>query len=178
MKPTCYGLVAEFDSPEKLVSAAALARATGYRRMDAFSPFPVDGLFEALGKRRTILPLLVLIAGAFGCATGFLMQWYAAAIDYPINVGGRPLNSWPSFVPITFELTVLFAALTALIGMLALNRLPQPYHAIFSTPGFERASVDRFFLCIEAEDLRFDRNRTAEFLAGLGAGKVSEVICP
>src|SRR5262249_34235452 len=159
---------------EKLVSAAALARAQGYHQMDAFSPFPVEGLFEALGKRRTILPFLVLLGGALGCATGFVMQWYASAIDYPINVGGRPLNSWPAFIPITFELTVLFASFTALFGMLALNRLPQPYHAIFSAPGFERASVDRFFLCIEETDPRFDRKQTAQFLEGLGASHVSE----
>jgi len=175
MKHDSYGLVAEFDSPEALLEAVEHARAAGYKRIDAFTPFPVEGLFEALGKRATILPLIVLLAGMTGCATGFSMQWFAAAVHYPINVGGRPLNSWPAFIPITFELTILFAAFAAIIGMIVLNRLPMPHHPVFDAENFERASSDRFFLCIESSDVRFVPHETEEFLRELGAQNVSEV---
>ena len=174
--PSIYGLLAEFDSPEELLSAAKRAHAEGYRRMDAHTPFPVEGLSEAIGFQHTRLPLLVLIAGIIGAIVGFASQYYVTVFDYPINVGGRPLNSWPSYIPITFEVTILFAALAAVVGMIALNGLPMPYHPVFNVPAFSRASRDRFFLCIEAADPRFDREGTRRFLEGLKAREVSEVV--
>ena len=170
-----YGLLAEFDAPEELVTAGERAYADGYRRLDAYTPFPVHGLAEAIGFRTNRLPLLVLIAGIVGAGAGFFSQYYAAVIDYPLNVGGRPLNSWPAFIPITFEVTILAAAATAVLGMLALNGLPQPYHPVFNAPRFALATRDRFFLCIEATDPRFDSEATRKFLEGLGAKEVTDV---
>jgi hypothetical protein len=170
-----HGLLAEFTTPEALLAATRQAYDAGYRRMDAYSPFPVEGLAEALGSRHTWVPAIVLAGGVAGGVGGFAMQYYAAVIDYPLNVGGRPFNSWPMFIPITFELTILAGALAALIGMLALNGLPRPYHPVFNVDSFGRASQDRFFLCIEAADPRFDRDQTAHFLDGLGAREVSDV---
>jgi hypothetical protein len=170
-----YGLLAEFDSPEELVAAGERAYADGYRRLDAYTPFPVHGLAEAIGFRTNRLPLLVLLGGIVGAGVGFFSQYYAAVIDYPINVGGRPLNSWPAFIPITFEVTILVAATTAVLGMLALNGLPQPYHPVFNAPRFALATRDRFFLCIEATDTRFDSEATRRFLEGLGAKGVTDV---
>jgi hypothetical protein len=173
--PPLYGVIAEFESPAALIEAARQARAAGYRKMDAFTPYPIEELAHALELPRTKLPVLVFAGGALGCATGLLMQWFATAIHYPLNVGGRPLASWPSYVPITFELTVLFAAIAAVLGMLALNGLPMPYHPVFNVPGFALASRDRFFLCIEAADPLFDPQKTTAFLASLGAREVTEV---
>ncbi len=170
-----YGLLAEFDSPEALLAATRRAFGEGFRKMDAYSPFPVEGLSEALGFHRTRVPLIVLIGGLIGCAGGFYLQYWAAVIDYPINVGGRPLNSWPSFIPITFELTILIAALFAFFGVLALNGLPMPYHPVFNVERFELASRNRFFLCIEAADSKFDPSRTRAFLESTGARGVFEV---
>jgi hypothetical protein len=170
-----YGVMAEFDTPEEVLTAAKRAYAHGYRRMDAYSPFPVEGLSEAIGFHHTHLPLLVLIAGILGAVIGFASQYYATVIDYPLNVGGRPLNSWPSYIPITFEVTILFAALTAVVGMIALNRLPMPYHPVFNVPAFDGASRDRFFLCIEAADPSFDCEGTRRFLETLNPSEVSEV---
>lgn len=170
-----YGLIAEFASPGELVSAARRAREAGYRKMDAYTPYPIHELTQALALPRTRLPLIVFVGGVLGCATGLLMQWFATTVHYPVNVGGRPLASWPSFIPITFELTVLFAAIAAVLGMLALNGLPMPYHPIFNAPRFALASRDRFFLCIETKDPLFDREKTGRFLATLGARVVSEV---
>lgn len=174
-EPSIYGLMAEFDGPEDLLAAAKRAHAEGYRRMDAYSPFPVEGLAEAIEVRHTRLPLLVLLAGLFGAFVGFVSQYYVTVFDYPLNVGGRPLNSWPAYIPITFEVTILFAALTAVVGMIALNGLPRPYHPVFNVPAFGGASRDRFFLCIEAADPRFDLEGTRRFLEGLQAREVSEV---
>jgi hypothetical protein len=170
-----YGLMAEFDSPEALVAAARSAFAEGFRKMDGYSPFPVDGLAEALGFHRTRVPLIVLIGGIIGCLGGFFLQYWVSVIDYPINVGGRPLNSWPSFVPVTFELTILIAALSAFLGVLALNGLPMPYHPVFNVDRFELASRHRFFLCIESGDPKFDSDRTRKFLESVGSQGVYEV---
>jgi hypothetical protein len=173
--PPIYGLLAEFDHPESLVAAAHRVHGAGYRRLDGFTPFPIEELPEAIGFHKNYLPLLVLIGGIIGAGVGFFSQYYVAVIDYPVNVGGRPLNSWPAFIPITFELTILFAALTAVLGMLLLNGLPMPYHPLFNAPRFALASRDRFFLCIEAADPRFDREETRRLLESLGAREVTEV---
>jgi hypothetical protein len=170
-----YGLLAEFSSADELVAAVRRAHAEGYRHMDTYSPFPLEGIADALGLRRTSVPLIVLIGGVLGCLTGYFMQYYLAAVYYPINVGGRPLHSWPSFIPITFELTVLFAGLFAVFGMLALNGLPMPSHPVFNAPRFALATRNRFFLAIEATDPKFDRVKTRQFLQSLAAYEVSEV---
>lgn len=170
-----YGLMAEFSSAEALLEAARRAYADGYRRMDAYSPFPVDGLSEAIGFHKTRLPLIVLIGGIAGCLGGFYLQYWASVIDYPINVGGRPFNSWQAFIPVTFEMTILFAALSAVLGMIALNRLPMPYHPVFNVERFELATRDRFFLCIEATDSRFDADQTPRLLETLDAQGIYEV---
>jgi hypothetical protein len=174
-KPSLYGLMAEFENPTDLVDAARSAREAGYTKMDAYTPFPVEGLAEALGLRRTRVPLAVFLGGLIGCVGGFGMQYWCMAVSYPMNIGGRPLNSWPMFIPVTFELTVLFAALTAVIGMLFLNGLPMPYHPVFNVPSFALATRDRFFLCIEARDPKFDRETTRQFLSTLRPGALSEV---
>jgi hypothetical protein len=173
--PAIHGLMAEFDNPSALVAAAEKARLAGYRQMDAYSPIPIEELNEALGLRRTRLPILVFLGGLIGCLGGYGLQYWTQALEYPMNVGGRPFHSWPQFIPVTFETTVLGAALTAFVGMWALNRLPQPYHPVFNVPEFARASTDRFFLCIEALDPRFDVRTTRQFLEGLHPVGVSEV---
>jgi hypothetical protein len=170
-----YGLVAEFASPDELVAATRSAREEGYRKMNAYSPFPVHGLSEALGFRVRRLPWMVLMGGAAGAIGGFLMQYYASVIDYPLNIGGRPLNSWPAFIPVVFEMTILVAAATAVLGMLALNGLPRLHHPLFNSKRFEGASCDRFILCIESRDARFDPEGTKSFLETLGPVAVEEV---
>ena len=174
-RPPIWGLLAEFENPTALVAAAARVRDAGYQRIDAHTPFPIEELPEALGVKPTILPLLVLCGALVGCVGGYFMQYYASNVAYPLNVGGRPMHSWPMFVPITFELTVLLGGLTAVIGMLALNGLPMPYHPLFNVPRFALATRDRFFLVIEARDRRFDRQGTARFLRETGAREVFEV---
>lgn len=175
MNVPLYGIIAEFESAEELLHAAKRAREAGYTQMDAYSPFPVHGLSEAIGFEDHKVPWTVFLAGVAGAIAGFSLQYYISVVDYPLNVGGRPFLSWPSFIPVTFETTVLFAAFGAFIGMLAFNGLPQPYHPVFNAPRFERASQDRFFLCIEAKDPLFDRTKTRQFLENLGARLVSEV---
>ena len=175
MNGNLYGIMAEFREPEQLLDAARAAYRAGYRKMDAYSPYEVEGLSEAIGFRKTRVPLLVLLGGVSGAVTAYGMQWYSAAVDYPLNVGGRPLHSWPSFVPITFELTVLFAALAGVIGMLAMNGLPKLYHPVFNAPEFKRASQTSFFLCIEAKDHVFRADEVREFLLSLAPVQVMEV---
>ena len=170
-----YGLLAEFKDVESAVSAAHRVREAGYRCIDAYSPFPIEELHEAIGHRPTRLPLVVLIGGVLGGAGAYYMMYYASVLSYPINVGGRPLNSWPAFFPITFELTVLGASFAAVLGMLALNGLPMPYHPVFNVPEFKRASRDRFFVSIEAADPLFRLNETRRFLEELTPLKVFEV---
>jgi hypothetical protein len=170
-----YGLMAEFEQPEELLVAVQRTRQEGYRRLDAYTPFPVHGLAEALGLHHNRLPLVVLIGAIVGGVGGYLLQYYAAVIDYPLNVGGRPLHSWPAFIPVTFELTILGAALAAVLGMLALNGLPMPYHPVFNVPQFALATRNRFFLCIEAADPQFERVRTRQFLESLQPHEVFEV---
>jgi len=173
--PTLHGLMAEFETPGALVAATHKARLQGFRQMDAYSPIPIDELNDALGLKRTRLPRLVLLGGILGGLGGFSLEYWASVIAYPMNVGGRPLNSWPHFIPVTFETTVLGAALSCFLGMWALNRLPQPYHPVFNVPAFDRASSDRFFLCIEATDPRFDAHETRAFLESLHPVGVSDV---
>lgn len=174
-RPPIYGLMAEFENPSDLVAAARKAYEEGYRKMDAYTPFPIEELTEALGFRQTRLPLIVLIGGLIGCVGGYFLQYYTAVIDYPLNIGGRPLNSWPAFIPVTFECTILVASLFAVLGMLALNGLPMPYHPVFNVPRFALATRDRFFLCIEATDPRFDPETTRYFLERLAPRVVYEV---
>jgi len=174
-QPTLYGLVAEFDNPTALVAAANAARLEGYRQLDAYSPIPIEELHDAIGFHHTRLPLIVLIGGLVGGLGGYALQYWASVSAYPLNVGGRPFHSWPQFIPVTFETTILGAALAAVLGMLALNGLPMPYHPIFNAPRFALASRNRFFLCIEARDPKFDRDATQRFLEGLEPRGVSEV---
>ena len=174
-KENIYGLLAEFGSDQEILAATRSAYERGYRRMDAFAPFPVAGLAEALGRKGTAVPVIVFVGGAIGCLGGYFMQWFAGAIAYPLNIGGRPFNSWPPYIPITFELTILCAAFAAIIGMLALNRLPLPYHPLFHVSRFEHASSDKFFLCIEADDPKFDLEQTRRFLETLKPESIAEV---
>jgi hypothetical protein len=173
--PTVYGLMAEFDDPNTLVTATRRAYHEGYRRLDAYSPFPIEELHEALGAHHTRLPLIVLIGGLVGCFGGYFLQYWVSAMAYPINVGGKPLHSWPAFIPVTFECTILVAALSAVFGMLALNGLPMPYHPVFNVSRFALASRNRFFLCIEARDTKFDLEGTRRFLETLEPQEVTTV---
>jgi hypothetical protein len=159
-----YGLVAEFASPDALVAAASKAREAGYKKMDAYSPFPIHEMSDAIGFRDRKVPWIVFLGGVVGMTAGYTLQWWTSVMDYPMNIGGRPLNSIPAFLPVTYECTILFAAFGGALGMLALNGLPRPYHSIFNTPGFERCSQDRFFLAIEASDPHYDEAETRAFL--------------
>jgi hypothetical protein len=173
--PPLYGLMAEFDEAEALLAAAAAARERGFRAMDAYAPFPVEGLSEALGLPPSRMPLLILIGGLAGCAGGYLLQYWAMVLSYPINTGGRPLNSWPDFIPVTFELAILCAAVTAAVGLALMNGLPMPYHPVFNVPRFARASRSSFFLCVEASDPLFELEETRRFLADLSPEGVYDV---
>jgi len=173
--PGIYGIAAEFSTPAEVTRAARKARKEGYTVMDAYTPFPVHGLDEAIGFEDNRIKWLIFLAGLGGGGFGLWLMWWINTTEYPMNVGGRPLFSWPSFVPVTFECTVLIAGLTAFFGMLALNGLPQPYHPIFNAANFDRCSQDKFFLCIEATDPKFDKKETADFLRSLEPDSVSEV---
>jgi hypothetical protein len=173
--PALHGVIAEFVSPDALFSAAAAAHDRGYRRMDAYAPFPVEGLGDALGFPPSRMPLLILCGGAAGAVGGYLLQYWAMAVSYPINTGGRPLNSWPAFVPVVFELTILCAALTAVFGMILINGLPMPYHPVFNVPRFALASRSRFFLCLEARDPLFTPEGARRFLEELRPEGVYDV---
>ena len=175
MKKPIYGMTAEFDSPTALVAATRAAREKGYRRMDAYSPFPIEELNDVLHLHRNKLPLIVLLGGITGGLTGYLLQYYVTVWEFPINIGGRPLHSWPSYIIITFELTILFAAFSAVLGLLGLCGLPMPYHPMFNVPRFASATRNRFFLCIESSDPLYDHDGTAEFLESLEPKEVSEV---
>lgn len=170
-----YGVLAEFESPEALVEADRRAREAGYRVMETYTPYPVEELSDPYGRGGTWIPAIVFVGGWLGALTGFFMQYFSAVYHYPLNVGGRPLNSWPSFMPVTFELTVLTAALLGVLGMIVLNGLPRPHHPLFNVPQFDRASRDRFFLAIESTDPQFDKSGTSEFLRSLGPLTVVEV---
>jgi len=174
-KSNLYGVMAQFDNPTDLVAAARETYAAGYRRINGYSPFPIEELSAAIGFTRTSLPLIVLIGGIIGALGGFSMQYWMEVINYPINVGGKPFNSWPAFIPITFECTVLAAAFAAVLGMLALNKLPQPYHPVFNAPNFALATRDSFFLVIESKDPKFDHDEVMRFLKSLEARDVCDV---
>jgi hypothetical protein len=173
--PRVYGVMAEFAAAEELVAAAHAVHAAGYRRVDAYTPYPMESVIEALELPRSKMPLVVLIGGIIGGLTGFFLQYTTQVYIWPWNIGGRPYNSWPAFIVPTFECTVLFAALSAVVGMCILNGLPQPYHPVFNVPGFERASNDRFFLVIEATDPKFGVAEVRRFLSSLNPSEVSEV---
>ena len=170
-----YGVIPEFNDPQALLDAALAAREKGYTETDAFSPFPIHGLSEAVGFHKSRLSLIVLTMGLIGGIGGFFMQWYASVVSYPLNIGGKPLNSWPAWIPITFECTILLAALGAVFGMLALNGLPMPYHPVFNVRRFDSASRDKFFLVIQARDPRFQLEEARRFLETLGPREVTDV---
>jgi hypothetical protein len=170
-----YGTMAEFASPQALVDAARRTHEAGYRKIDAYSPFPVEELAEAIGFHKNYVPLVTLIGGITGGITGYLMQYYIAVISYPVNVGGRPYHSWPSFIIVTFEMTILFGAIFAVFGMLALNGLPMPYHPVFNVPRFAFATKDRFFLMVFSTDPKYDSQGTRQFLESLDPQSISEV---
>ena len=173
--PALYGIMAEFDNPSELVAAARRTYEAGYRRINGYSPYPIEELDEAIGFKRTTLPLIVLAGGILGGLGGFFMQYWMEVIDYPLNVGGKPFNSWPAFIPITFECTVLVASFAAVLGMLMLNKLPQPYHPVFNAPNFALATRDKFFLVIEANDPKFQHAEAEQFMKTLGAMGVNDV---
>lgn len=170
-----FGYLAEFNSAQELVDASDEVRKAGFTKTDAFSPFPIPEIDDALGIKRSILPWVILGMGTFGCLLGFSVQWFANVIHYPLNIGGRPVNSWPMFIPITFEITILFSAFTAGIAMLLMNGFPKHYHPVFNVPSFAKASSSGFFLLIEETDEKFDRQETMEFLKSLNPVEVSEV---
>jgi Protein of unknown function (DUF3341) len=170
-----YGLMAEFETPGTIIAAANKTYAAGYKKIDAYSPFPIEELSEAIGFHRNGVAPVVLVGGILGCLTGYLMQWWIATVSYPVNVGGRPYHSWPSFIVVTFELTILFSVLAAVFGMLALNGLPMPYHPVFNVERFAFASRDRFFLIIFSSDPKYSSAETRAFLESLGPRSVSEV---
>jgi len=173
--PMIHGVMAEFNTPEEILAAAERAYAAGYRQMDAYTPFSVEGLAETIGFKKNYVALAVLIGGICGVAGGYSLLYWITVIAYAHNVGGRPLHSWPAYIPITFECLILISALTALVSMLAMNGLPKPYHPVFNVPEFERASRDKFFLCLESSDPKFRADEAAEFLRDAGGNGVTVV---
>ena len=173
--PRIFGLMAEFDNVNDVITAARRVYGAGYRKIDAYSPFPVEELSEAIGFHKNGVALICLVGGLLGCTGAFTLQWWINTISYPINIGGRPFNSWPSFIIVTFEMTILFSGLSAVFGMLALNGLPMPYHPVFNVPRFEFASKDRFFIVIFSSDKNYDATRTRQFLEGLNPISIAEV---
>jgi hypothetical protein len=174
-KADIYGIAAEFDNPTELLKATKAVYEEGYRDMDAYSPFPIEEVFEALPNKFNWIPYIVLAGGLIGAFSGYMLEYYAAAVSYPLNIGGRPLVSWPAFIPPAYETTILLASLSAVVSMLALNGFPRPYHPIFNTPNFDLASQEKFFLCVESTDPKYDKERTKSFMESLGARQVSEV---
>lgn len=170
-----YGLLAEFDDPRALVEACERAYSEGYRRMDAYTPYPLEEAWEAIGCHHNRVALVVLIGGLLGLIGGYSLEYWVSALAYPINVGGKPFHSWPAFIPPAFETTVLGASLSALAGMLVMNGLPMPYHPVFNAPNFALASKSKFFLCLESTDPMFDLARTRSFLEGTAPRAVTEV---
>ncbi|WP_019143314.1 DUF3341 domain-containing protein [Noviherbaspirillum massiliense] len=175
MSASLYGLLAEFPTADALLAAATKARYEGYERHEAYAPFPVEGLDQAVGFRRNHVAFITLLGGIIGGAGTYFLQWYSAVVDYPINVGGRPFHSWPSFLPATFEITILGAALAAVFGMLALNGLPRLHHPLFDVPDFDLATRNRFFLFLPASDIVFDEARSRRFLEELQPLMIREV---
>ena len=173
--PKIYGLMAEFDSVDTVIAAAHRVHAAGYRKVDAYSPFPLEELSEAIGFEKNGVALVCLVGGLLGCSGAYILQWWINTIAYPVNIGGRPFHSWPSFIIVSFEMTILFSGLSAVFGMLALNGLPQPYHPVFNVPQFDAASRDRFFIVIFSSDRNYDPVGTRKFLEGLNPLSVAEV---
>jgi ActD protein len=170
-----YGIMAEFDSAQHLVDAAHHTYEAGYKRIDAYSPFPIEGLAEAMGFHKNRVPLVVLIGGLIGGFSGYALQYWISAVSYPVNVGGKPYHSWPAFIVVTFEMTILFAGISAVFGMLALNGLPMPYHPVFNVPRFALATKDRFFLIVFSTDPKYSPSEVRRFLEGLGPRSIAEV---
>ncbi|KFG67718.1 DUF3341 domain-containing protein [Microvirga sp. BSC39] len=170
-----YGIMAEFKTPEALMEAVRAAKRAGYTRLDAFSPFPLSDLAKELGVRTSAIPWIALVAGLTGGVIQYASQYWMNAIDYPLNVGGRPLNSWPAFIPASLIVAILWAGAATLISLLVILRLPRLHHPVFAVPGFERASEDRFFLCILQDDPEFDSTVVREFLGALSPLAVQEV---
>ena len=173
--PSIYGLMAEFETPTELVEACKAAYSAGYREMDAYSPFPIEEASEAIGFHKTVVPLVTLVGGILGGLSGFALQYWINVISYPLNIGGRPYDSWPAFIVPTFEMTILFAGLVGTFGMFALNGLPQPYHPVFNVSDFSKVTRNRFFLCVEATDPKFDLTNTHQFMQRLKPLSISEV---
>ncbi|HEV2697609.1 MAG TPA: DUF3341 domain-containing protein [Terriglobales bacterium] len=173
--PRIYGLLAEFDSVDTVIAAAHRVHDAGYRKIDAYSPFPLEELSEAIGFERNGVALVCLVGGLLGCTAAYVLQWWINTISYPVNIGGRPFHSWPSFIIVTFEMTILFSGLSAVFGMIALNGLPMPYHPVFNVPQFDFASKDKFFIIIFSSDINYDPVRTRQFLESLSPLSVAEV---
>ena len=174
-KPALHGVMGEFHDPQDLIDAIEKVRAEGYTKIDAYTPFPIEEVWEAIGHHKSPVPLVVLLGGMIGGLSGFFLQYWVSVIEYPINVGGRPFNSWPAFIPVTFECTILGAVLSAVAGVFIINGLPEPYHPVFNVPRFAFASRDRYFLCIEATDPKFDRDTARQLLRDVHATEVADV---
>jgi hypothetical protein len=174
-KPKLHGVMGEFATPIDLVNAIEKVKEAGYTKLDAYTPFPIEETWEALGHHKSPVPLIVLIGGIIGGLGGFFLQYWVSVIEYPINVGGRPFNSWPAFIPVTFECTILGAVLSAVAGVFIINGLPEPYHPVFNVQRFAFASRNRYFLCVEARDPKFNRDEIHKLLLELSASEATDV---